>query len=188
MVCNTLWKHRYETSLVIKDKYVEVVYLNWKCPSPPLPPEAEFWDVIGAKSKSFPPFYSQSPLLTDFTPPSPPPPPPKQKSFKLVCNIGYRNLKPENSQDYVQKPQRNCTFMTSASGQEPVYSYTFLGDLLEIGKSLKIMSLIQRVTFVLFVQNIWWNTVHVLVKLTNFLMVSILNTNFQRVGSKKIRI
>jgi hypothetical protein len=27
----------------------------------------------------------------------------------------YRNLKPENSQDYAQKPQRNCTFMNSAS-------------------------------------------------------------------------
>ncbi len=28
----------------------------------------------------------------------------------------YRNLKSENSQDYAQKPQRNCTFMKSASG------------------------------------------------------------------------
>ncbi len=26
----------------------------------------------------------------------------------------YRNLKPENSQDYTQKPQWNCTFMNSA--------------------------------------------------------------------------
>jgi hypothetical protein len=29
----------------------------------------------------------------------------------------YRNLTSENSQDYAQKPQRNCTFMNSASGQ-----------------------------------------------------------------------
>jgi hypothetical protein len=28
----------------------------------------------------------------------------------------YRNLKFENSQDYAQKPQRNCTFMNSPSG------------------------------------------------------------------------
>ncbi len=28
----------------------------------------------------------------------------------------YRNLKSENSQDYTQNPQRNCTFMNSASG------------------------------------------------------------------------
>jgi hypothetical protein len=28
-----------------------------------------------------------------------------------------RNLKSENSHDYVQKPQRNSTFMNSASGQ-----------------------------------------------------------------------
>jgi hypothetical protein len=27
----------------------------------------------------------------------------------------YRILKSENSQDYAQKPQRNCTFMDSAS-------------------------------------------------------------------------
>jgi len=27
----------------------------------------------------------------------------------------YRNLKSENSQDYAQKPQKNCTFMNSAS-------------------------------------------------------------------------
>ncbi len=29
----------------------------------------------------------------------------------------YRNLKSENSQDYAQKPQRNCTFMNLASRQ-----------------------------------------------------------------------
>jgi hypothetical protein len=29
----------------------------------------------------------------------------------------YRNLKSENSQDYAQKPQRNCMFMNSASGE-----------------------------------------------------------------------
>jgi hypothetical protein len=28
----------------------------------------------------------------------------------------YRNLKSENSQDYAQKPQRDCTFMNWASG------------------------------------------------------------------------
>ncbi len=28
----------------------------------------------------------------------------------------YRNLKTETSQDYAQKPKRNCTFMNSASG------------------------------------------------------------------------
>jgi hypothetical protein len=67
-------------------------------------PEAEFLDVI-------PPCYSQLPLLMDFTPPP-------ASGLKLVCNINmaYGNLKPENSQDYAQKPQRNCTFMNSASG------------------------------------------------------------------------
>jgi hypothetical protein len=28
----------------------------------------------------------------------------------------YRNLKTENSEEYAQKPQRNCTLMNSASG------------------------------------------------------------------------
>ncbi len=39
--------------------------------------------------------------------------------LKLVCdvNIVYGNLKSENSQDYAQKPQRNCTFMNLASVQ-----------------------------------------------------------------------
>jgi hypothetical protein len=35
----------------------------------------------------------------------------------------YRNIKSDNSQDYAQKPQQNCTFMNSASerkqGPEP---------------------------------------------------------------------
>jgi hypothetical protein len=49
------------------------------------------------------------------------PPPLVQKySLRLVCNGNtyvYENLKSENSQDYAQKPQRNSTFMNSASGQ-----------------------------------------------------------------------
>ncbi len=41
------------------------------------------------------------------------------KSLKipsLVCNVNivYGNLKSEKSQDYAQKPQRNCMFMNSA--------------------------------------------------------------------------
>ncbi len=63
---------------------------------------------------SFPPCYSQSPLLTDFTPP---PPPLNKSGLKLVYNVNfvYGNLKSENSQDYAQKPQRNCTLMNSVS-------------------------------------------------------------------------
>ncbi len=47
----------------------------------------------------------------------------------LVCNanIVYGNLKSENSQDYAQKPQRNCTFMNLASGsRETIWEYPFL--------------------------------------------------------------
>ncbi len=46
-------------------------------------------------------------------------PEPEQKGFEtgLNVNIAYGNLKSENSQDYGQNPQRNCTFMNSASGE-----------------------------------------------------------------------
>jgi hypothetical protein len=74
--------------------------------------EAEFLDVIGTKVQSFPPFYSQSPL--------PPSPPLSKFGLKLVCNVNvvYGNLKSENSQDYAQKPQRNCMFINSAFGED----------------------------------------------------------------------
>jgi hypothetical protein len=78
-------------------------------------PEAEFLDVIGTKVLRVPPCYSQSPLLMDLTPT---PPPPSKSGLKLVCNVNivYGNLKSENSQDFAQKPQQNCTFMNSTSG------------------------------------------------------------------------
>jgi len=42
---------------------------------------------------------------------------PSKSCFKLVChvNIVFGTFKSENSQDYAQNPQRNCTFMNSAS-------------------------------------------------------------------------
>jgi hypothetical protein len=55
-------------------------------------------------------------LLKDFTPL-----PLSKSGLKLACNVNivYGNLKPEDSQDNAQKPQRNCTFMNSASGLLP---------------------------------------------------------------------
>ncbi len=66
--------------------------------------------------KSFPPYDSQSTLLTEFALILPLPW--AKIGLKLVCNenIAYGNLKSENSQDYDQQPRRNCTFMISASG------------------------------------------------------------------------
>ncbi len=45
-----------------------------------------------------------------------------KSGLKLVCNVNivYGNLKSENSQDYAQKPQPNCTFMNSASVQNRI--------------------------------------------------------------------
>ncbi len=44
---------------------------------------------------------------------------PDRKPYPLPHGLRnpYINLKRENSQDYAQKPQRNCTFMNWASGQ-----------------------------------------------------------------------
>ncbi len=41
---------------------------------------------------------------------------PDRKPYPLPNDLRnpYRNLKSENSQDYAQKPERNCTFMNSA--------------------------------------------------------------------------
>ncbi len=76
--------------------------------------EAEFLDVIETKSSKFSSllfkitstngFYSVPPL--------------SKSDLKLVCNVNivYGNLKSENSEDYAQKPQRNCPLMNSASG------------------------------------------------------------------------
>ncbi len=71
------------------------------------------WDK---RLKSFPPCYSESPLLMDLFL-SPPPLPLSKSGLKLVCivNIVNGNFKSENSQDYAQKSHRKCTFMNSAS-------------------------------------------------------------------------
>jgi hypothetical protein len=66
-------------------------------------PEAEFLDVIGTKVltlKKFPPCFSQSPLLTDFTPASHPP----QKWFATICNVNIvcGNFNSEDYQDNAQ--------------------------------------------------------------------------------------
>ena len=44
---------------------------------------------------------------------------PDRKPYPLPYGLRnpYRNLKSENSQDYVEKPQRNLTFMNLASGR-----------------------------------------------------------------------
>ncbi len=73
--------------------------------------------------KTFPPCYSQSSLLKKFTPP-PPPPAKVGWNWFFDVNIVYGKLKSENSQDYAQQPQRNCTFMNSAS--VPADSQTLL--------------------------------------------------------------
>jgi hypothetical protein len=54
----------------------------------------------------------------NFTPPTPIEQKWLETGLYSVVSIVYGNLKSENSQDYAQKPQRNCTFMNSASGEK----------------------------------------------------------------------
>ncbi len=80
--------------------------------------KAEFLDVLDQKFSSLL-FTVTSTALTDFTHPTPPPL--STSGLKLVSNKNfvYENLKTESSQDYARKPQQNCTFMNSPSGQGP---------------------------------------------------------------------
>ncbi len=43
---------------------------------------------------------------------------PKNSHTCVPLRNPYKNLKSENSQDYAQKPRRNCTFMNKASNTE----------------------------------------------------------------------
>ncbi len=54
----------------------------------------------------------------------PPLPHPSKIGVKLACNVNIvnGNLKSENSQDYAQKPQLNCTIMNSACGEMLMFS------------------------------------------------------------------
>ncbi len=88
-------------------------------------PEAAFLDVIGTKVLRV--FLLANYLITVASTIGPPPPLPHSKSgLKLVCNVNivYGNLQSEDSQNYAQKPQRNCTFMNSASGESDPYPYS----------------------------------------------------------------
>ncbi len=75
-----------------------------------------FWSRIHEHNwdkslKSFPPCYSQSPLLQILLHT-----PLEKIGLKLVCNVNNvnGNLKSKNCQDYAQKPERICSFMNSA--------------------------------------------------------------------------
>jgi hypothetical protein len=81
--------------------------------------EAEFLDIIGTKLLRvfLLAIQSQSPLLTEFYSP----PPLKQKWFKTGLECKHCIRKPQSSSlitsnNSAQKRQRNCTFMSLASG------------------------------------------------------------------------
>jgi len=58
---------------------------------------------------------------------------PDRKPYPLPYGLRnpYRNLKCDNSQDYAQKPQRNCMFINSASAKDYTLQYKLV-DVLEM--------------------------------------------------------
>ncbi len=87
------------------------------------PTEAEFLDVIGTKRlKSFPPCFSQSPILTNLHPS-----PLEQKWFEIVCNVNivYCIWKPQVWElcPETSTKLQNCMFMNSASGDKAHKAY-----------------------------------------------------------------
>ncbi len=56
---------------------------------------------------------------------------PPPLGLKLVCNVNivYKNLKSENSRNYAQKPQRNCTFINTDSVQNMEHIIVEAGTL-----------------------------------------------------------
>ncbi len=77
--------------------------------------EAEFLDVIGTKAFGVFLLAIHSHLYQRIL--LPPSPSLSKSGWKLVCNVNivHRNYKSETSQDYAQRPQRNCTIKNSAS-------------------------------------------------------------------------
>ncbi len=57
-----------------------------------------------------------------------------KSGLKLVFNVNivYGNLRSDNSQDYAQKPQQNCTFMNSAA------AHALLAILVLIQRNCKV--------------------------------------------------
>jgi hypothetical protein len=78
--------------------------------------DAEFLDVFGTKVLRVFLLAIHSHLFTNgyYSPSSL-----SKSGLKLICNVNivYGKLKSKISQDYAQKPKRNCTFMNSATGQ-----------------------------------------------------------------------
>ncbi len=97
------WTVRLQSNTCWHEKLPGLVY-----------PEAEFLEVIGTKVlRVFLLAIHRHLYQRSYSPTAL-----RKSGLKLVCNVNivYRNLMSENSQDYAQKPQRNCTFMNSPSG------------------------------------------------------------------------
>ncbi len=126
--------HTGGAELICRDMLVVWValYHSWGCTIATTVRRPNSWTKSKQSLNIFPPCYSQPPLHTalpwDFyffklTQPltvsvkekggTPDIKPPYPLPYGLR-NL-HRNLKSENSQDYAQKPERNCTFMNSAT-------------------------------------------------------------------------
>ena len=95
-----------------------------------------------------------------------------KSGLKLVCNVNivYGNLKSENSQDYAQKPQWNCTFINTASGpvQSTLIQATARTSKYSHSPPINYKFLVWR-TISLFFLRLWSNLI-----LVHFLLSSVI--------------
>ncbi len=88
---------------------------------------------------------------------------PDRKPYPLPYGLRnpYRNIKSENSQDYAQKPIRNCTYMNSASGEQIAVFielcfdcfgqlYMYLVHLSNMFRVLQILNICKYVHIIIF--------------------------------------
>ncbi len=111
------------------------------------------WDKV---SRVFLPAIHSHIYWRFFTSPSPPP---DKGGLKLGCNVNilYGNLKSENSQDYAQKPQRNCMFINSASVADvPRPRKTTSPGLLTFVPQVNYYFQLDWVTYIIDVQDHYW--------------------------------
>ncbi len=134
--CLSPSSHRYNSMTMLNPEMLSIKVSGWGGEG-----GGDDWGRILGRNpdkslKSFPPYYSQSPkqFCLEISISSNAATyniklrynvrekvwKPERKPYPLLYGLRdsfkKRNLKSENSHDYVQKPRRNCTFMNSASG------------------------------------------------------------------------
>ncbi len=88
---------------------------------------------------------------------------PNRKPYPLLYGVRnpYRNLMSENSQDYAQKPQRNCAFKNSASDQSAASGLVSSSNQVERQENVVVTS---------------WILFYLLSRLSVFIIIKLVNS------------